>query len=399
MRSMNRSRAWSMVGGFLAVVPLLACAVPAYADDGDDDDAPMQSDATNVTVTDGYADTDPSAPTAFQSDLSPYGTWVIDGTYGTVWVPNGTVVGADFAPYQSSGHWAMTDDGEWLWVSDYSWGYIPFHYGRWLWIDGRGWSWIPGRAYAPSWVVWRVGGDGYIGWAPMPPTYYWSDGVYVSIDTPLPAPYSFCETGYVFDDNVQSHVVRTRADVQKAAGSTHPFVNGHHYLPASPSIKDAHLSVSNPPRHGVPDNKAIAISTHPQQPVPKSGSTGGGSTTQRAAGRGSAETSRNIKPINVEHPASGATRNETVVAPSAARPSARPSAPTVAHPASSGRTSPAPAHVSRPAQTTPAFHPSHGSAPQTAARPAAHPAAPTVTPVSSHRSAAPIRSAGAVHHR
>src|SRR5262249_10731580 len=84
------------------------------------------------TTSGDYSDTDPSAVTDFQQPLSPYGVWVVDATYGTVWVPNATVVGADFAPYQTAGHWALDDDGEWLWVSDYEWGYIPFHYGRWV---------------------------------------------------------------------------------------------------------------------------------------------------------------------------------------------------------------------------------------------------------------------------
>ncbi len=171
MMSMYRSRAWSILGGLLVALPLVGSAAPALADDDDSWTDAAPAPPSDTTVPDGYADTDPSAPTAFQSDLSPYGSWVVDDTYGTVWVPAGSVVGDDFAPYQSAGHWALDDDGQWLWVSDYSWGYIPFHYGRWVWIGDRGWSWIPGRAYAPSWVVWRVGEDGYIGWAPMPPTY------------------------------------------------------------------------------------------------------------------------------------------------------------------------------------------------------------------------------------
>ena len=108
------------------------------------------------TSTDEWADTDPSALTDFREPLQGYGTWVADDTYGTVWVPDTGVVGADFAPYQSGGYWTLTDDGDWLWVSTYDWGYVPFHYGRWIWISARGWAWIPGRVYAPAWVAWRV---------------------------------------------------------------------------------------------------------------------------------------------------------------------------------------------------------------------------------------------------
>jgi hypothetical protein len=397
MVSMSRSRVWSMLGGFLAVVPLLASAVPAYADD-DEEEATTETDAApDTTVQNGYEDTDPSAPTAFQSDLSPYGTWAVDDNYGTVWVPNSTVVGGDFAPYQTSGHWALTDDGEWLWVSDYSWGYIPFHYGRWLWIDGRGWSWIPGRAYASSWVVWRVGGDGYIGWAPMPPAYYWSHGAYVSIGSPLPAAYSFCDTGHVFDDNLHDHVYRTRAQVEQAAGGTHPFIGRHLYLPASPSIKDAHLSAETPPRHGVPDKNALSLSKRPPGPMPMSGSSKGlaGSST---TGRGAAETSRNIKSIEVQHTSNQTARNEATVAhtSSTSRAPSRETphvTPAVAHQAPAGHPAPA-----RPAQASPASH-SRAPTSRSAARPANHASAPAVTPASSHHSSAPIRSSGGGRRR
>ena len=82
-----------------------------------------------------------------------------DGKYGTVWVPSAAVVGEGFVPYASSGHWVYGDD--YTWVSDYDWGWAPFHYGRWVNIDGRGWGWIPGRRYAPAWGTWRVGAPGF----------------------------------------------------------------------------------------------------------------------------------------------------------------------------------------------------------------------------------------------
>jgi len=78
--------------------------------------------------------------------LDPYGNWVEDATYGTAWVPSPTVVGDDFTPYQTAGHWAYDDD--YVWVSEYSWGWAPFHYGRWVYVGGVGWEWIPGRTYA-----------------------------------------------------------------------------------------------------------------------------------------------------------------------------------------------------------------------------------------------------------
>lgn len=101
----------------------------------------------------------------FYDDLSPHGTWMQDPTYGYVWSPR---VGRDFRPYYTNGNWAMTDMGN-MWVSSYSWGGIPFHYGRWVFNDFYGWLWVPGRTWAPAWVVWRQS-NAYYGWAPMGPS-------------------------------------------------------------------------------------------------------------------------------------------------------------------------------------------------------------------------------------
>jgi hypothetical protein len=100
----------------------------------------------------------------FYDDLSPYGQWVTDPSYGNVWVPN---AGSDFQPYNTNGHWAMTDYGN-TWVSDYAWGWAPFHYGRWTYDTYYGWVWVPGYDWGPAWVSWRNGG-GYYGWAPLSP--------------------------------------------------------------------------------------------------------------------------------------------------------------------------------------------------------------------------------------
>jgi hypothetical protein len=112
---------------------------------------------------DGY---DAQAYTQFQTALAPYGGWDYDSSYGYVWSPNVSVVGAGFSPYATCGHWALTEYG-WTWVSDWSWGWAPFHYGRWITRAGR-WSWVPGSMWGPAWVSWRSGG-GYVGWSPLPP--------------------------------------------------------------------------------------------------------------------------------------------------------------------------------------------------------------------------------------
>src|SRR5580700_5388987 len=140
-----------------------------------------------------YADTDPSALTDFRSTLDPYGSWTEDPTYGTAWVPSESVVGSDFTPYVSAGHWAY--DNDYVWVSDYDWGWAPFHYGRWVY-GGAAWEWIPGRAYAGAWTSWRYGyGDwGYVGWAPLSPTWGWRGGRAVGLGFVPAAPYAFVGT-------------------------------------------------------------------------------------------------------------------------------------------------------------------------------------------------------------
>jgi len=102
----------------------------------------------------------------YYNQLSPYGRWVYDPTYGYVWMPN---AGPDFMPYSTGGHWAYTSYG-WSWASDYAWGWAPFHYGRWDFTNSLGWYWIPGTVWGPAWVSWRCT-EGYYGWAPLGPRY------------------------------------------------------------------------------------------------------------------------------------------------------------------------------------------------------------------------------------
>ena len=108
--------------------------------------------------------------TTFDETLNPYGQWVETGEGpgdGRAWRPDPDMVGEDFQPYATGGHWVYSDWG-WTWESDYPWGWAPFHYGRWAMTPSWGWVWYPGTVWAPAWVDWRFGG-GYIGWAPLPP--------------------------------------------------------------------------------------------------------------------------------------------------------------------------------------------------------------------------------------
>lgn len=100
----------------------------------------------------------------FYDELAYYGDWINNPDYGYVWRPN---VGRDFRPYYTKGHWTMTEFGN-TWLSDYEWGWAPFHYGRWFYDDYDGWIWTPDTEWGPAWVSWRTGG-GYYGWAPLGP--------------------------------------------------------------------------------------------------------------------------------------------------------------------------------------------------------------------------------------
>jgi hypothetical protein len=111
----------------------------------------------------------------FYDDLAPYGTWVDVAPYGWAWCPLDVPFG--WRPY-AVGAWAYTDYG-WMWMSGDPWGSIPYRYGRWTYDDFYGWIWIPGDVWAPSWTAWRYG-DGWVGWAPLPPEADWSAGAGLS---------------------------------------------------------------------------------------------------------------------------------------------------------------------------------------------------------------------------
>lgn len=254
----------------LGLIAALATAVApsvAAADTGDpsspgytgDVDPGAQAAAPNPA--DEYADNDPSALTDFRDTLDPHGTWVQDPTYGTVWVPNQAEVGSDFAPYQTGGHWDVSDGGDWMWASDYDWGWAPFHYGRWVWANSY-WGWIPGRTYAPAWVTWRVGDGGYLGWAPLPPSWYWADGIAVGLWTVPMAAYCFVPTTAVFNHHVSTYVVRDRSAVQSAAASTRP------YHPATPSVGHKGGVGSHPPKHGA-SSPTFSAAGIPASSVPR----------------------------------------------------------------------------------------------------------------------------------
>ncbi len=226
---------------------------------------------------DVYADTDPSALTDFHPTLDGHGTWVEDPTYGTVWVPNPAEVGPDFAPYETAGHWEF-DDADYVWVSDYDWGWAPFHYGRWMY-GPAGWFWIPGRVYAPAWVTWRLGGPDYwyVGWAPMAPVFYWRAGVAIGVAPMIVAPAGFyyCAHGDVFASSIGAHVV-ARAEVGPIAAHTQAYGGAgavHGPAPQNLGIAPSAVVHASPNSRGLQMARAFArpstakaLGAHPPTP-------------------------------------------------------------------------------------------------------------------------------------
>jgi hypothetical protein len=152
----------------------------------------------------------------FYSTLSPYGRWVDNAQYGRVWICNEP----GFRPYYDDGHWEYTADG-WTWVSDYPWGWAPFHYGRWAEINGYGWGWVPGYDWAPAWVSW-CDNDDYYGWAPLGPGL----GISISIGS-IPADrWCFVPRQYINSPSIHNYYVdRSRnATIYRNAS----FINNIH---------------------------------------------------------------------------------------------------------------------------------------------------------------------------
>jgi hypothetical protein len=317
---------------------------------------------------DASTDTDPAALSDFRDTLSPYGSWEDDATYGVVWVPSAGVVGAEFTPYVSNGHWALADDGNWMWVSDFNWGWAPFHYGRWLWISGRGWGWIPGRVYSPAWVVWRTGyyDDYYVGWAPMPPTWYWRSGFAYGLYSVPPAPYVFCSSRYVFYPHVHSYIVpaarvsiiapRTRPYVA-ASATAGPTTYQSAALTRGPTMGDAHIPTASVPMQRVT----------PERRLTYSGATATPRDPYRAA------------PVQQTAP-------NVYTRPASPQAYGRPSQPPTVY------NRPTPAEIPRPGSpSTPAFRPAPAPGVAPSFRPAPAPVAPSPAPAVISRPAPPRR--------
>lgn len=144
----------------------------------------------------------------FYSELSPYGEWVRHPQYGWVWFPRD--VEAGWRPY-SLGRWVDSDYG-WTWVSDEPFGWATYHYGRWAWDPYAGWLWVPGTDWGPAWVAWQQG-NGYVGWAPLPPAVGFEMGVGIRLGGfnlslgIAPRDYAFVEERRFLDSRVGGYIV------------------------------------------------------------------------------------------------------------------------------------------------------------------------------------------------
>jgi hypothetical protein len=134
----------------------------------------------------------------FYASLAPYGDWLEHERFGTVWAPRQVEPG--WRPY-SHGEWVYTDDG-WTWASDEDWGWATDHYGRWYFDRSDGWLWLPGDEWAPAWVAWRYG-EGYVGWAPLPPEVdAFGDDFSLELD---PFVFCFVEERHFLEPHVHRH--------------------------------------------------------------------------------------------------------------------------------------------------------------------------------------------------
>jgi hypothetical protein len=308
-------------------------------------------------------DQDPRALTAWNSYVDPYGAWVEDPRYGRVWVPNSSVVGSDFAPYSTGGHWSLDENDEWVWQSDYPFGWVTFHYGRWVWISGSGWAWIPGMEYAPAWVTWRVpvGSYGYVGWAPLPPAYVWFGGGPVWFGYAPLYPWVFCPSEYVFSYHVHSYIVRDHVAVGYAARYTRPYAvaspragGGYHVAaPHGPTPQAAHV-----PARAVPMERVSSRAIATRGSIAATGSVRGNFGGRTAAPvYGQRSTTLGRSPMMPASRTLGAERAQPAYRSGPAPQAYRPTPQTFRSSPQPYRSSPAPQY--RP--STPQFAPNRGS--------------------------------------
>lgn len=360
-----------------------------------------------------YSDNDPSALTDFRQTLDAYGGWVEDPTYGVVWVPDRRLVGEDFAPYVTRGYWAVDEEGDWVWVSQDPFAWVVYHYGRWVWTSSAGWVWIPGRQYAKAWVVWRtpIDGYGYVGWAPMPPSFIWVDGYATTLRFYPPVPYVFCASAFVFSHSVHHHLVHHPARIRAIASHTRRYTPSGARAAQHPDYASAGIPPrARPTQRVAADPRAVAAARpaagyRPLAAPARAGGAGRvgvGSSARSLAPAGRSAAPRAAAPAvgpaqrplqrsvpRAPRPALGQgvpSRPSPRLAPQPrslpSRPSAPRSAPPQPRPAPRSWTGSSGSHAPS-YRSAPSFHGGAGRGPATIApsrRPSLRPSAPTLAP-------------------
>jgi hypothetical protein len=167
----------------------LEIAIDSSRDDWDqwNSDRDTAIDAATVTASPDYVNSYETTYNSFYgaSDLSNYGTWTSDPTYGNCWRPR---VANDWVPYRN-GQWLWVPRVGWTWLSNEPWGWAPYHYGRWIFVTRFGWTWVPGfgspyySRHNHSYYRWRpalvrffdspTSRGHYVGWYPLSPGERW----------------------------------------------------------------------------------------------------------------------------------------------------------------------------------------------------------------------------------
>lgn len=149
-------------------------------------DRDVAIDRTNTSLSPDYVSTYETTYSSFYgvSDLSSYGTWTDDASYGHCWRPR---VDSNWAPYRD-GQWLWVPATGWTWLAQEPWGWAPYHYGRWVYSPALGWLWAPGfgpryRNNYHSYYRWRpalvfffnapTSRGHYVGWYPLRPGERW----------------------------------------------------------------------------------------------------------------------------------------------------------------------------------------------------------------------------------
>ena len=177
----------------------------------------------------------PSDLYAYSSELDDYGSWSYTAPYGDVWYPSSLPSG--WAPY-TDGRWVWNPWGM-TWVPYEAWGWAPFHYGRWVFNVGIGWGWVPGPYFAPAWVSFWWGDDGWLGWCPLGFDGYPIWG---------PAGWYSCPVGYIYQSNLRPVIVHHRTAppprpiYPRAPGNPGGLRGG------SPRSRGSYTSINLPPR-------------------------------------------------------------------------------------------------------------------------------------------------------